>query len=167
MISRPDLHEITINVFLKPFGALHSVAARSLITSTGRWTTYLETIFDHIETLAKTHLSRTASTATLDFHIYLIHGSSAKTKPPVITRPDYRYHEQREGYSDDAADASESENEAEEMSVGLRKEQSPVFTLTFTQTGGKVRTTHCAIDADVLGCHWNGECSRCREAEEE
>jgi hypothetical protein len=156
-------------VYLKPFGAHHSIAGRSLITSTGQWTAHLESIYDHIETLAKTHLSQTASTATLDFHIYLIHGDSTKTKPPAITRPDYSSHERREGDADDGADdgADESaENEPEEGDVDLRREASPVFTLTFTQTGGKVRTTQSAIDADVLGCHWNGECSRCRVEED-
>lgn len=153
-------------MYLKPPTSHHPGNSSSFIASTGKWTSNLNAIFDHVETMAQTRLSQTASEATLDFRMHLIHGDSLRTKPPVVIRPDYSSHERREGnVGNGSVDGHGSENDDDE-SVNGREEQSPVFALTFTRTGAKVRITHCNADQDVLGCRWNGGCSRCRPAGE-
>lgn len=86
-------------MYLKPSIAHHPGNTSSFIASTGRWTSSLETISDHVETIAKTRLSQTAPNATLDFRMYMIHGNSVNTKSPVVIRPDYSSHERQEGYT--------------------------------------------------------------------
>ena len=115
---------------------------------------------------------------------------SRKIKPPAIQRPDHSRYEKRattnrdyyideEEYDDDHAnnwetdqeeDDDEEDDEGEDVAPvenpqpapSPQPEQGPVFTLEFTKSRGKLRTTETTFDKDVLQCGLLGGCARCR-----
>lgn len=153
----------------------HIPHVAALITAQGQWKANLTTIFDKVDAMAKEHLSKKATGATLEFRLYLIHGSSAVTNPPIIRRPDYSLHKvqgrvdnQEDDVSLHGSDSSDDDkDDGTREHVQVAREQPPVFSLVFTQSNGTIRPTLSAIDQDVLGCSYNGGCSRCRPEREE
>lgn len=164
-MDRPDLEHIAIKIYMKP---TPGTGTASLMTSANGYAHGFRAIYDHVETIAKEHLCQ-AYASSIKFQLYFIHGSST----PMIRRPDYTRYEGRQSRTrdrDSPLDSDDMDSESnysdhsdyEDEEEPEPNEQPPVYTLEFTRNEGKVRTTESSMDKDVLGCAWNGGCSRCR-----